>query len=107
MAKDLASARHLASLLEDQAATLRALKVKKPQPPKPEGAPAEGDEPLPEPEYDEEEEEPRERGTDAVERRIETIMQNLQEQGLVDSSNEKAYEEKKVRRAPSSCVVFY
>ncbi|KAI5825500.1 hypothetical protein K523DRAFT_365639 [Schizophyllum commune Tattone D] len=96
LAKDLASARHLASLLEDQAATLRALKVKKPQPPKPEGAPAEGDEPLPEPEYDEEEEEPRERGTDAVERRIETIMQNLQEQGLVDSSNEKAYEEKKV-----------
>ena len=43
-------------MLEDQAATLRALKVKKPQPPKPEGAPAEGDEPLPEPEYDEEEE---------------------------------------------------
>ncbi|KAL1744623.1 hypothetical protein HDZ31DRAFT_38253 [Schizophyllum fasciatum] len=96
LAKDLASARHLASILEDQAASLRQSKVKKPQPPKPEGAPAEGDEPPPEPEYDEEEEDPRERGTDAVERRIDTVMQNLQEQGLVDSSNEKAYEEKKV-----------
>lgn len=96
LAKDLASARLLASMLEDQAAALRQLKVKKPQPPKPEGSTAGEDEPMPEPEYDEEDEEPRERGTDAVERRIDAVMQTLQEQGLVDSSNEKAYEEKKV-----------
>jgi hypothetical protein len=44
----------------------------------------------------EEEEEPSERGSDAVDRRIEKIMSDLREQNLVDINDEKAYEAKKV-----------
>lgn len=48
------------------------------------------------PEGEDEEPEPRERGSDAVERRIEKVMTDLREQGVIDVNDEKAYEEKKV-----------
>ena len=40
--------------------------------------------------------EPREMGSEAVERRIEKVMADLQEQGAVDTSDEKALEAKRV-----------
>ena len=47
---------------------------------------------------EEEPEEPKERGSDAVERRIEKVMSELRDQGLVDVNDEQVYEERKVRR---------
>lgn len=41
--------------------------------------------------------EPKERGSRAVERRIEKVMADLCDQGLVDLTDEKAMEQKKVR----------
>lgn len=51
------------------------------------------------PEFEEEDDdtEPKERGSDAVERRIEKCMADLRDQGLVDVNDEKVYEAKKVR----------
>ncbi len=40
--------------------------------------------------------EPREMGSEAVERHIEKVMADLQEQGAVDTSDEKALEAKRV-----------
>ena len=40
--------------------------------------------------------EPREMGSEAVERRIEKVMADLQEQGAVDTSDEKSLEAKRV-----------
>ena len=50
----------------------------------------------------EEEEEPKERGSDAVERRIEKLISDMRDQGLVDVNDEKAFKEKKV-----GFVVFF
>jgi len=47
------------------------------------------------PDMEDEEPEPLERGSIAVERRIEKIMADLRDQGLVDINDEKAYEETK------------
>ncbi|RDB17013.1 Serrate RNA effector molecule [Hypsizygus marmoreus] len=95
--KDLATAKELAAVLEDQAAKLRQFKP--PPPATTEGAQPENQADAtmapPEPEEMEEEPEPKENGSDAVERRIEKIMADMREHGLIDVNDEKAYEEKK------------
>lgn len=98
--KDLANARILAAQLEEEAAKLRSMKfseLKLKSKSNSEAKPEE-DTAMAAPEEVEEEPdpEPRERGSEAVERRIEKIMADMREQGLVDVNNEKEYEEKKV-----------
>ena len=96
MEKDLANARTLAGMLEEEAAKLRKTKILELESSK---AGTE-DEPMEENHEDnteEDEEEPAERGSDAVDRRIEKIMAELRDQGIVDASDETAYENKKVR----------
>ena len=100
LAKDLANAKTLATLLEDEAAKLRSVKLPLPQPASTNGDDAgvkkeDSDATMAAPD-EEEESEPRERGSDAVERRIEKVMADLREQGVIDENDEKAYEEKKV-----------
>lgn len=100
MEKDLANTKILAGLLEEEAAVLRKFKPSKDNTqPKPEGAddvPMEENNPETADVDVEEEEEPQERGSDAVERRIEKVMAELRDQGLVDVGNEEAYETKRV-----------
>lgn len=97
--KDLATIKVLAALLEDQAAALRKFTVKKiarePELREEHQPNADGDVSIPAPELDEEEE-PNERGSDAVDRRVEKIMSDLREQNLVDINDERAYENRKV-----------
>jgi hypothetical protein len=102
MEKDLANAKTLASLLEDEAAKLRRTRVETVEVPKPEGedAPMEDNQDN----EDGDEEEPPERGSDAVDRRVEKVMADMRDQGLVDLSDETAYEIKKVRCA--HCCVY-
>ncbi|KII96062.1 hypothetical protein PLICRDRAFT_694151 [Plicaturopsis crispa FD-325 SS-3] len=109
LAKDLENAKTLARLLEDQASALRKTKRQPPPAPesdvKPEG---ENGEPVvkdEQPDVDmadganlpveEDDPEPSERGSVAVERRIEKIMADLVEQGLVDVNDDKALNAKK------------
>lgn len=96
--KDLENAKILASTLEEQAATLRAFN------PAPSSEKANGDAhassesnsdaTMNSPEDDDPE--PKERGVDAVERRIEKVMADMKDQGLIDVNDEKAYHAKKV-----------
>ncbi|KAJ7163800.1 hypothetical protein C8R43DRAFT_988713 [Mycena crocata] len=92
MEKDLANAKALAAKLEGEAAELRKLKI---------AAKADGTAENPEADVtmeaaeEEEDAEPRERGCDAVERRIEKVMTDLRQQGLMDVNDDKAYEGKK------------
>lgn len=100
--KDLVNAKILAGMLEDEAVQVRRAKTKITE------TIHDGDEvPVSEVQEDavmtsidrdedDEEVESRERGSDAVERRIEKIMADLRDQGLVDVNDEKAYEAKKV-----------
>lgn len=107
LVKDLANVKALATLLEEQAAKLRKTKISKPaQNGNASSAPVDGDaaggEPTDVPmselaEGDDEDPEPRERGSEAVERRVEKIMADLRDQGLVDASDERALEAKKVK----------
>jgi hypothetical protein len=122
LAKDLQNVKLLATILEDQAAELRAFKP----PPASVSVPAgssdqngtagpgeegvvngnpkaeEQDAEMTAPDQEgggatvEEEEEPKERGSDAVERRIEKFISDMRDQGLVDVNDEKAFKEKKV-----------
>ncbi|KAF7776437.1 hypothetical protein Agabi119p4_4830 [Agaricus bisporus var. burnettii] len=98
--KDLANAKVLVAQLEEEAAKLRTLKVselKLKSKTNNEAKPEEDTSMAPAEEQEEEPEmEPREKGCEAVERRAEKIMVDLREQGLVDPSNEKEYEEKKI-----------
>ncbi|KAJ6627363.1 hypothetical protein B0H10DRAFT_1994098 [Mycena sp. CBHHK59/15] len=95
MEKDLSNAKALAAKLENEAAKLRRLQTTS----KPGDAiqpNSESDVAMEALEEEEEEEpEPRERGCDAVERRIEKVMADLRQQGLVDVNDDKAYEVKK------------
>lgn len=117
--KDLGNAKKLAAILEDEAARLRAIKVQ------PAGSVVkkeedgddvpvednEGDASMASASLNEAEEgpeEPKERGSDAVERRIEKVMSELRDQGLVDVNDEQAYEERKVRfRISFGCWCAY
>jgi hypothetical protein len=89
---DLNQIKRLASVLEDEAAVLRKFK---PAPQKPKEAEGE-DSAMAILDEEQEEEDPSERGSDAVERRIEKIMSDLRDQGIVDVNDEKTYELKKV-----------
>ena len=101
LAKDLANAKTLATLLEDEAAKLRSVKLPLPQPTFANGDDVavkeeDSDATMAAPDEEDEESEPKERGSDAVERRIEKLVADLCEQGVIDVNDEKAYEEKKV-----------
>ena len=103
MAKDLENAKKLAAILEEEYMTLRKAKIdEKPQ--NGDAANGEGEAPGEDAVMRdstaeaEEDPEPREMGSEAVERHIEKVMADLQEQGAVDTSDEKALEAKRVRR---------
>ncbi|EMD40601.1 hypothetical protein CERSUDRAFT_111186 [Gelatoporia subvermispora B] len=103
--KDLENAKALATQLEDEYATLRKMKVDPSKEKKVDAATTtngndaestQQDAVMAESTVDEEEEpEPRERGTEAVERRIEKIMADIRDRGLVDAADEKALDAKK------------
>lgn len=100
IAKDLGSAKMLAEILEDEAARVRSAQVPLLNAPKVDDDETQGTEQsdvaMVPPDVEDEEPEPLERGSAAVERRIEKVMADLRDQGLVDINDEKAYEEKKV-----------
>jgi hypothetical protein len=102
LAKDLANAKVLATLLEDEAAKLRSVKLPLAPPAVTNGDDAgvkkeeNSDAIMGAPDDEDEEPEPKERGSDVVERRIEKIMADLREQGVINVNDERAYEEKKV-----------
>lgn len=96
MEKDLNNAKVLAGILEEEAALLRKFKPGKQIKPDEEEAPME-ENPIENVDVEEEdEEEPSERGSDAVDRRIEKVMADMRDQGLVDVGDEEGYEAKKV-----------
>jgi len=91
--KDLANAKDLAGILEDEAAKLRPLKLP------PAGAKLDGqaeDQMMAPSDAEDDDPEPKEIGSEAVERRVEKVMSELRDRSLVDVNDEKAYEEKKV-----------
>ncbi|KAG6828765.1 hypothetical protein H0H92_006844 [Tricholoma furcatifolium] len=98
--KDLANAKTLAAILEQQAATLRQFK------PSTAGHKTEGEAgqegeddskmTASDADVEEEEPEPKENGSEAVEQRIEKLMSDMRDLGLIDENNEKVYEDKKV-----------
>ena len=99
LAKDLANAKTLATLLEDEATKLRSVKLPLPPSANSDDAGVKKEDPdatMAALDDEDEETEPKERGSDAVERRIEKVMADLREQGVVDVNDEKACEEKKV-----------
>ena len=110
LVKDLANAKKLANLLEEEAIRLAAVRTP------PVGAPlkqlteggengdAAADTSMTPPD-EESDPLPKERGSDAVERRIQIVMSELKEQGVVDPNDEKAFEAKLVR-VSSSWGVF-
>ncbi|KAH0586933.1 hypothetical protein H2248_005767 [Termitomyces sp. 'cryptogamus'] len=97
--KDLASAKALTAVLEQQAATLRQFNSSSVVKGDSEANKPDGDEDLnmaaPEAEDAEEEPDPKENGSDAIERRIEKLMTDMRDLGLVDEKDEKVYEDKK------------
>lgn len=100
--KDLENVKVLAKILEDRAEELRLWKMPPPAPPsKTEGedgkADAQDAEMVPPTDDEEVEPAPKERGSEAVERRINKIMLDIKEQGVIDTSDEKAFDAKKVR----------
>ncbi|KAI0663173.1 hypothetical protein C8Q70DRAFT_908268 [Cubamyces menziesii] len=104
MAKDLENAKKLAAIMEEE--YVRLVRAKLDEKPPKEGEPsnsAGGDKPeapnedttMRDSTADSEDPEPREMGSEAVERRIEKVLADLQEQGLIDTSDEKALEAKR------------
>ncbi|KAJ7727954.1 hypothetical protein B0H16DRAFT_1383253 [Mycena metata] len=94
MEKDLANAKALAAKLEGDAAELQRLKTGAESTKG--GETAEGEDVSMEVVDGEEGDlEPRDRGSEAVERRIEKVLADMRQQGLVDVNDEKAYEVKK------------
>ncbi|KAI0091876.1 hypothetical protein BDY19DRAFT_927237 [Irpex rosettiformis] len=93
VANDLANAKVLAAKLEDEAAKLRQLRIETQS----NGASGleQTDSHMSDANEDNEESEPKERGSDAIERRVDKIIADLRDQGLIDLSDEKAVEEKR------------
>ncbi|KAI0751499.1 hypothetical protein C8Q80DRAFT_579948 [Daedaleopsis nitida] len=102
--KDLENAKKLAAILEEEYMNLRKFKI--PEKPQNGDAPTDGNgDQTGAPNEDsamrdataeaEDDPEPREMGSEAVERHIEKVMADLQEQGAVDTSDEKALEAKR------------
>ena len=110
LAKDLASAKTLASLLEDEYDRIRR------PPPRDDPHPQDGSFELPVQsgptedtlidslDQDPDEEGPKSRGSEAVERRIEKLISELKESDAVDVMNEREFEAKKVKFHPLSVV---
>ena len=96
LVKDLANLKILAGILENEAASLRRLKLVK-DPTINEGTTDEANitDSITGIDADNDPE-PKESGSDAIERRVEKVMGDLRDQHLVDVRNEKAYELKKV-----------
>lgn len=94
--KDLAYAKTLAGILEERASILRKTKVNT-EHQGDSGSSENQDVSMPDTEAENDEDsEPKEKGSDAVERRIEKVMGDMCHQGLVDPADGKAYEAKKV-----------
>jgi hypothetical protein len=85
-------------MLEEEAAVLRKMKVKTEAVPQPEdeGMQAEEQRDHDSAHDDTSDPEPKEKGSEAVERRTEKVMADLRDQGVVDINDERAYEAKKV-----------
>ena len=105
LAKDLANAKTLASLLEDEYDRIRRPPPRDNAPPQ-DGAldssahPGSADDTLMADaslDQDPDEDAPKSRGSEAVERRIEKVISELKESGAVDVMNERAFEAKKVQ----------
>jgi len=98
--KDLDNVKTLAMQLEMEAAKLRVMKRSQlNMKPKVNGEAKPEEDAIittPEATVEEEDPEPRECGSEAVERRVEKIMVDFREQGLVDVNNEREYIEKRV-----------
>lgn len=105
--KDLATAKVLAGLLEDEAATLRKNKAQFMPAKVPAAEPADGEDGQSEQKddvamadgqapADDDDDDPKERGSEAVERRIEKVMSELQDQGVIDVNDDVAFQAKKV-----------
>jgi len=110
LAKDLANAKTLASLLEDEHDRIRRPPPREDAPPQ-DDALDPGSHPQPtedtlmadgSPEHDPDEDAPKSRGSEAVERRIEKVISDLKESGAVDVMNEREFEAKKVKFHPLS-----
>ena len=99
LVKDLVNVKILAGILENEATSLRRLNTVK-DPTTTEGAPNEENTTDSitnhDADIDPDDPDPKERGSDAVDRRTEKVMGDLRDQNLVDIQNEKAYELKKV-----------
>lgn len=99
--KDLNNAKTLAALLEEEAYKLRHMKIKLEDTLKVDGDSATQDQAdavdAAQDPTDDDEDEPMERGSDAVERRIEKIMSDLREQNLYDSNDEALWAAKKTQ----------
>ena len=97
VAKDLENVKALAIKLEDEATILRQLRIES-QSNGEAGSNGleQGDSHMSDASENNEDPEPKERGSEAVERRVEKIMTELRDQGLIDLSNEKVLEEKRV-----------
>ena len=100
---DLANVKALALALEDEAAKLRQLSPEKPRKPVVENegdgdaeGKESGDAVMADADGTEEETEPAERGSEAVERKVNKLMDDFVQQGLIDPADRKAYEAKKV-----------
>ena len=105
--KDLANAKCLATILEE-GAPLRRTKVKTEDEPPHESIQSEEQTDavmaIPESADDiDDDPEPKENGSAAVEQKIEKIIADLREQGVVDINDEKAFEAKKVRNSCQQC----
>ncbi|KAI0356500.1 hypothetical protein OH77DRAFT_1423431 [Trametes cingulata] len=103
LVKDLENAKKLAALMEEEYMRLRKAKVDEKPRKEGESANANGDQSeapnedttMRDATEDAEDPEPREMGSEAVERRIEKLLADLQEQGGLDTSDEKALEAKR------------
>ena len=113
LVRDLANAKTLASLLEDEYDRVRR------PPPRDDAPPQDGslapdaqsgpteDTHMPDDSLDQDPDEdaPKPRGSEAVERRIEKVISELRDSSAVDVMNEREFEAKKVKFHPPSVVV--
>lgn len=108
--KDLANAKTLAGILEEELAKLRQFKVPKASTESDDqtvSSTDQGDAVMAAPETEEEDDlEPKESGSDAVERRIEKVMSEMRDRGLIDVNDDAAYEAKKVKLKPPILCAF-
>lgn len=98
MEKDFINAKTLATILEVDAARLRAATISPLVLAGGEDVKTEEGDMIPASTDDDDDPEPKERGSDATERRIEKVMADMRDQGLIDINDEKAYELKKVEK---------